>query len=267
MVGVRTGKPGCRTPVTPITINQLWILGRHTEKPVPENKANTMISWKNGSRSGPISTPVLVRTSRSGSRMMSRRRAKGPPDPLLDKNRPTKEGWRHWVEWGRNYAPPGLPKDDRSEQPSQEEPSQEEQKDNRGFRGKSFPGRTAPRVAAAGGGAGGGGGSSGSSSPGDRRGVGRSQSRSPLESVAGTAEPGMPVASVAVPGGASMDELPEGITEADLDEDRRARATAEIVAGCDPAFVAVLRRWSIMETHIATLAEGGYTIPRTLECS
>jgi hypothetical protein len=117
---------------------------------------------------------------------MSRRRAKGPPDPLLDKNRPTKEGWQHWVEWGRNYAPPGLPKDDRSEQPSQEEPSQEEQKGNRVFRGKSFPGRTAPRVATAGGGAGGGG-SSGSSSPGDRRGVGRSQSRSSQESVAGNA--------------------------------------------------------------------------------
>jgi hypothetical protein len=204
---------------------------------------------------------------------MSRKRAKGPPDPLLDKNRPTKGGWQHWVEWGRNYAPPGLPKDDQSEQPSQDEPSQEEQEPsqeeqepsqeeptgNRIFRGKSIPGRTAPRAAAAGGGSGGGGGSSGSSSPGDRRGVGRSQSRSSRESVAGTAEPGMPVASVAVPGGASMDELPEGITEADLDEDRRARATAEIVAGCDPAFVAALRKWSIMETHIATLAEGGYT--------
>jgi hypothetical protein len=146
-------------------------------------------------------------TSRWLKDQMSRWRAKGPPDPLRVRNRPTLEGWRNWVEWGRNEAPPparaGRPKDDRSEQPPREE-------DDR-FQGESLPSKgTAPLPVAAGGGAGGGGGSSGGSSHGDRAGVGGS------------------------------------------------RETAEIVAGCDPAFVAALKRWDTMETHIATQAEGGY---------
>jgi hypothetical protein len=55
-----------------------------------------------------------------------------------------------------------------------------------------------------------------------------------------------------------MGELPDGITKADLEDDRVARQIAEEIKDCDYSFVATLRRWNIHDAHIAEITTQGY---------